>query len=473
MQDQPGRGSTEYPRRSRSRTRQESFLGLARVLALIGGLSAAAIGLALGGLFSIATLFQGEDTLVTAITFSLSIVLIAVGLGLGVAWQAFQAIRGQPSRPFHPPKVWPLALVFLLAIAAGQLILSLHFLPVATFPPFHILAATLPALIILALAGRALAGVTRWRDIILQLGAGALISTPLALVLEAILVVVLALLAIFGVSLRPGGPELLERLAQLLQSAPPMEDAEAMLPVLLSPAVIAGVTAVVAGAVPLIEESIKTIGVPLLAYRRPGMAAALLWGLAGGAGFALVEGLLNTAGGLQGWAMVILVRVGATLLHCVTGALMGLAWYWGLLRQRWWQALGLYGGSVAVHSFWNVLSVGIAFLSAGAGAPEAAAPVPVLAGLSLGLMLALVGTTLVLALGLAGLVYYVRHQDQAAGIPPAKPSSAPPQGSQPTPVLAAVPGSLMPHLSQGVSVALAKNEGQTQGMEEETNDQAT
>lgn len=448
MEDEPVQGSSKVPGRGPSPTRQGPLRGLPRVLALIGGLSAAVVGVVLGGLFLIAGLFEGGDTLVASVTLSISIVVITVGLGLAMAWQALQSVQDRPSRAFRPPKIWPLALLFLLALVMGQLVLSLDLLPAVTFPLFHVLAATLPPLMILALAGRALAGVTRWRDAVLQLALGALVSTPLAFVLEAILIVVLALTAMLGVAVRPGGPELLERLAQLLQTAPPLEDPEAMLPVLLSPAVVIGVAGVVAGAVPLIEEAIKTIGVPLRAYRRPGMSASLLWGMAGGAGFALVEGLLNTTGGLQGWALVILVRVGATLLHCLTGALMGLAWYQGLLRQHWWRAMGLYGGSVAIHSLWNVLSVGITFLAASAAAPEATDAVPVLAGLSLGLILALGATALTLALGLAGLVYYVRRHHPASGSPPVEPLSTPLERNQPVPTLEAAQHGQVPQASE-------------------------
>jgi hypothetical protein len=259
-----------------------------------------------------------------------------------------------------------------------------------------------------------------------------LLSVPLAFVLEAIIILALAVMAVFVVAMRPGGEELVRRFSELLQAAPGFEDPEALAPLLLSPLVIAAVTAVVAGAVPLVEEAVKTLGVPLLAYRRPGASQALLWGLAGGAGFALVEGMLNTVGGLQGWALVVLVRVGATLLHCLTGALMGLAWYEGLIRRRGWRMLGLYAGSVAIHAFWNVLSVGVSFLSLGATSPNASPTAVLLSGLSLGLVAGLVGTALVLSLGLAWLVRYVRRHDPPLPLgatAEAKASPAPPAGA--------------------------------------------
>ena len=423
MGNEPVQVPRESPEPRQTRTGQRPLLEVARVLALIGGLSAAAIGVLLAGLFTAGSLLQGQEAVVSAVTIGLSMVVVTVGLGLAVAWQAVRSIQGHPSRPFRPPRAWPLALLFLLAVAGGQIVLSLDLLPAATFPPFHLLAATLPPLTVLALVGRALPRATRWRELVLQLGAGALVATPLAFALEAVLIVGLALMATFSVALRPGGPELLERLAQLWQTAPPVEDLDVLLPMLRSPAIIAGVTAVAAGAVPLIEEAVKAIGVPLLAHRRPSRPQALLWGLAGGAGFALVEGLLSSVGGLQAWALVVVVRLGATLLHCLTGALMGLAWYQAL-RRRWLPAFGLYAGSVTLHSVWNLLSVGVALLSLDT-------TVPALAGLSLVLMAALAGTALALALGLAWLTYSARSDRPIASAATARPSSALVGSSQP------------------------------------------
>ncbi|MEJ2208966.1 MAG: PrsW family glutamic-type intramembrane protease [Anaerolineae bacterium] len=409
---EPAQEAKERPRRTGAGARP--LLGLARVLALIGGLSAAAIGILVAGLSILSALFQGREPLVTMVTFSLSIVVVSVGLGLVVAWQALRAMQGHPSRSFRPPRAWPLVVLFGLAVAVGQLVLSLDLLPVVTFPPFHILAAALPPLFVLAVVGRALAGKASWREMILQVSSGALLSVPLAFVLEGVLIVGLVLLVFLGVALSPGGEEMIQRLSDLLQTAPALEDPEALAGAMRSPLVILAVTAVVAGAVPLIEEAVKTLGVPLLVYRRPGASQAVLWGLAGGAGFALVEGLLNTLGGLQGWALVVVVRLGATLLHCLTGALMGLAWYEGLRRRRGWRMLGLYAGSVAIHAFWNVLSVGVTFLSLGATGPEASSTAVLLSGLSLGLVAGLIVTALVLSLGLAGLIRYVRRHDPAA-----------------------------------------------------------
>jgi hypothetical protein len=336
------------------------------------------------------------------VTLNVALLVPTVGLGLALAWQAWQASQGRPSPAFAPGRVWPLALLFLLAVGAGQAVLSLNVLPTLLFPPLHIVAASLPPLIILGWVGRRLQGMARRRDIVLQVGSGALLSTLLAFALEGGLILILAAGSLAYLLLTPGGPELVDRLTEVLESLTWLQDPENLVPLFLSPGLIAAATLVVAGLVPLVEEAVKTVGVGLLGYRRPGRAEAFAWGLAGGAGFALLEGLLNTTGSLALWSVVILVRVGATLLHCLTGALMGLAWYEILARRRWGRSLGLYAGSVALHSLWNILSVGISVLSMGSTSPEAGGQV--LAGLGMGAMvLALMAITLGLGLGLAGL----------------------------------------------------------------------
>jgi hypothetical protein len=132
---------------------------------------------------------------------------------------------------------------------------------------------------------------------------------------------------------------------------------------LLAPVIVAAGIVVVAGLIPLVEEVVKTVGVALTANWQPSLPQSLLWGLAAGAGFTIAEGLLNSTSALGAWLPTVLLRLGATLLHCLTGALMGLAWYQLVVRQRWARALGLYLASVAIHGLWNGLAAATALLS--------------------------------------------------------------------------------------------------------------
>ena len=93
---------------------------------------------------------------------------------------------------------------------------------------------------------------------------------------------------------------------------------------------------------------------------RPSPARAFFLGLASGAGFALAENLLNGAVIGELWGPGIISRLGATIMHCATGGLMG--WGWGQLwTQRRPARLGLaFLGSVGLHGLWNGLAVGAA-----------------------------------------------------------------------------------------------------------------
>jgi RsiW-degrading membrane proteinase PrsW (M82 family) len=244
---------------------------------------------------------------------------------------------------------------------------------------------------------------------VLQTGSGSLLSTSLAFTFEFVLVLVALFVILFVVALQPGGLDLIQRLTGLLESGALLEDPGSLSQLARSPLVLAGGFVVAAIMVPLIEESVKTVGVGLFAYRKPSLAQAFLWGVAGGAGFALTEGLFNSVGAIDLWAPVVLARGGATLVHCFTGGLMGLAWHGVLTRRPWGRAIGLYAGSVAVHGLWNGLAVVMTFLFLSSFENTVPEMSRMLTNLAIVAILAIFAV-LVLAtgLGLAGLVYYVR-----------------------------------------------------------------
>lgn len=387
------------------------MLKIARVAVLVVALLIVALGLLVGFLGIVMSLLNpGADRLI-GITGSVALLVLTVGLGAALAWQAWQAVNGRESRPFRPARVWPLALLFLFALILGRTVLTLDLLPALTFPLLHLVTAVAPPVIIVGLVGRSLSGLTRWRDMILQTGSGAFVATVIAFFLEIIAGLGLIALASAIVALQPGGQELLEPLLDRMASSTGLEDPAFLSSLAQSPVIIGLALLILAVVVPLIEEAAKTLGVGLMSYRRPTMAQAFLWGLAGGAGFALVEGLLNTLMGLEGWLLAMLSRIGATVLHCFVGGLMGLAWYYLLAERRWLRALGLYVASVSLHGLWNALAGGLTLLSLQA---EGTAPVGAgqsLIGMGVFVALALlviVGFAVVMSLVL--LTRYVRQR---------------------------------------------------------------
>jgi len=422
--DSDGPGSnTDKPQRA-----GRPMLDVARVLVLVGALSIVAVGFLAGSMGILTSALGPADARLTMITLSVSFMALTTGLGSALAWQAIQAMQGRSSGPFRARRAWVLGLFFLLAVFTGNMLLQLDLLPALTFPPMHVLAGILPPLTIVALVGHTLGGISRWRDVVLQISSGAFLSTFLAFFLESTILLSLLISILVIVALQPGGLEGIQRLVDQLQDPSWQQSPVDAGDLFKSPIFVALIFLAFAGIVPLIEEAVKTIGLGLMAYRRPGLAEAMLWGVAGGAGFGLAEGLFNSAGGLDAWAPIVLLRVGASLLHCFTGALMGLAWYAALARRRWIWALGLYAASVGVHGLWNALTATMALLSLGATGSQATGLEQIRANvgaITAGGLLVLLA--LLVGLGLVGLVRYVRQRDTALNGPspgPGTPTSS-------------------------------------------------
>jgi hypothetical protein len=396
------------------------MLQLARTLTFAVALGIIALGV-LGGCVGllIGALGPAADRL-TMMTASVSLIALTGGLGLPLAWESWQSLHGRASGAFHARRIWLWVALYILALGAGQLVLYVGL--DALFPPFHLLAAAVPPVLLVILVERGLRVRLRRRSLVLQGSSGAFLSTSLALTLEGAFVIGLLVAVFVAVGLQPGGMEQLQILADRMQDPAWLEEPLSQASLTLSPVLIVAALAVMAGIIPLIEEAVKALGVPLLAYQQPGRAQAFLWGVVGGAGFALAENLFNALGGLGLWAPVAASRIGATLLHGFTGGLMGLAWYHLLVERRWFSAGGLYLVSVGVHAAWNALAVGLAVTSL-AGSDSAA-----LAGLGgLGLM-ALLG---LLAFAVAAaLAAVTRHLGTQHDLAPQNPPSGGTAGAE-------------------------------------------
>lgn len=393
---------------------QPRWLGTVRVLVLVGAVGTILLGFVVGCMALASILLSDQADPVSTATFAASVVTLTLGLGLALAWHAWRAAQGVPSMSFHPKKVGIWILLYVLVLAVGQMILSFDLLPAVTFPIFHVAAAVLPAFVILALVARALGVTSTWRDLSLQLASGALLSTGIAFFLEAMVILGFLSTALIGVAMRPGGRELLQRLSAASDDLSRLQDPGLLVSALASPLLVVLVFTLFAGIVPVVEEAVKTLGVGLRAYRRPTMAQCYLWGLAGGAGFAVVEALFNTLGGLEMWAATAALRAAATLLHCTTGVLMGLAWYYVLARTRWARALGLFAASVAIHGLWNAISASMTLISLRSISALAVSAGQLLAGAGIfALLAALLGLALGMAVTLAWLTSHVRGASSA------------------------------------------------------------
>ncbi len=321
----------------------------------------------LGGLIALMTLFSGPRSLTATQTLPMvSAVVVGPVLGIPLIVQGWAGWRGRPSRPFAPSRAWWLGLLLLTVLLALGAVVSLRSLaPALLLPPIHVLAMALLPVLVLWLVGRALRGRGgSWRDVIAGMAGGGFLGTTAALIGEGLIVFAVIIIVTIIVMVTPGGPERIQELASRMQDQDWTADAQNLLPVLLSPAVVLSVLGILSIPVPLIEEGVKTLATGVAGrWVRPTPARAFLWGVAGGAGFALAENLFNGAlGGVEGWLPGAISRLGATVMHCFTGGLVG--WGWGQLwtARRPWRLLGCYVAAVLVHAVWNASAVGAAFL---------------------------------------------------------------------------------------------------------------
>lgn len=331
-------------------------------------------------------------------SLALGMTVVPVGLGLVLAWSAWSSLAGTPARPWQWPAWgwWLLAFVAVVGTGHAAFQAGLYVL----MPVAHLTANALAALGVLALV---LGGVRRYapppstRAAAGSLAWGGLAAVGLALIIEVLLAV--AGLLIFSAWLTVVQPELVASLqawAERLQSGPPggvqplAPPPDVVAQLVRSSWVILAILGFAGVLVPLIEEVVKGLAVPLIALTgwRLRMADGFLLGAAAGAGLALVEGVGNGALGLlapESWAGTMFLRGAASTMHCAASGLVGLGWALAISR-RWLPAFCAGALGFMLHAAWNTATAGtVALTLAGlAGAPAAFAGRNLLSSLFVG-----------------------------------------------------------------------------------------
>lgn len=288
--------------------------------------------------------------------------IAAIGIVFGAlfASQALAAIRHHTptiTARLFPPAIL-LFLAFLCALALGSGVLALEPIAAFVFPPVHFLASALLPFSLLAYVARQLNITSSLRALVASLGWGALSSTFLALLLEAVIGVIILVGISVVIALTPDSALQLSRWSDELRAMRTFDERAALRFLLANPGIIALALIYFAGIVPLIEEAVKTLGLALMDPSRTRARDAILWGVAAGAGFAFVENALNTGMMLELWAVAMLARVGATIMHTANGITMARGWYAARVERRCDKLLIAYAASVIVHAIWNVFAAG-------------------------------------------------------------------------------------------------------------------
>lgn len=280
-----------------------------------------------------------------------SMALLSAVAGAWVAWQGIRGLLQRPARPFAVPGRW----LWLAGLAVLLLFLVLReSVGSAEAALLRILAALLPACALLSLVSHRLRSVSRpatWRQVAAQIGSTLTVAIGWSVFWELLVVFVVALLAAFAVG--AAAPELL----QGWERPPLVSDAD----LLGHPGMLALLLAIVAGAIPVIEEVGKflAVGVLFLA-RRPSRAQALVWGIVSGAAFGVYEAALaNPLTDPGVGAAVAVLRVGALLIHSCATALTSLGFYEWIVQRRPQWFFASMGMAIGLHAVWNALAVAL------------------------------------------------------------------------------------------------------------------
>jgi len=302
----------------------------------------------------------------TGLLFTGGIIALGVCLGTALVAMGWSGWRQCPSRPFFLRLRWPVWVGLLLLIALGAVLAQAQGAVGLLLVPVHVVAMAAPAVIAVVLvAGWLRRSVSSGREVGVAFTSGSLIGGGFSLISEGVVGLVILLASAAILSRTSGGMEWLAVLREHISDPAFLSDPAQLAGLFLSPWVVVLVLAIVSIPVPLIEEAFKTIGIGLLGRRlRPGPATGFLWGAASGAGFALVENLLNGAAAAgSGWAPAVLARLAATVMHCFTGAIVGWGWTQLWVRRRPLVLFGSYLFAVVIHSLWNIVGGSAALLA--------------------------------------------------------------------------------------------------------------
>ncbi len=284
---------------------------------------------------------------------------VGILFGAVLVWQGINLVSGHTSRTAaraFPPLIF-FIVAFLITIPLG--LASLEFKSFANylFPPWYFFAAVIPALTILAYAAHRLGKTSGFRALFTSFTWGALGATSIAVVLELSTAFVLVFIAILGAGLISGDPSFFQQLQSNLTRMRGTFDPSATTDLFANPITIVGTLLYFAGIIPLIEETLKTLVVAFIDPRRTRRQDAILWGIAAGAGFAVIENIFNGSAVLSLWAMIVLTRVGATSMHIANGVTMGRGWYAVRVERRWSKLFIAFLTSVSFHALWNALAI--------------------------------------------------------------------------------------------------------------------
>jgi hypothetical protein len=297
---------------------------------------------------------------------SQAMLLIGAGfgfIGLLLVPSAILAVLNLLNKPFPKfdrlPRPTILILLLPLLLGIGYAASQSSTLVWILLPPIHVLTIGVAVLWFVNLGIRGLpAGSAQhlWG----VFGTGMVAAPIFSLLLEFVVILGVSVIGIAYLGRDPAFSAELTWLYERFLMNPdlPLDTIyETLQPYLMQPAVIYGGLLVVALLVPLIEEFFKPVGVWLLAGSNPSPSQGFAAGVLSGGGFALFENMTLSASSGEEWALILVSRLGTSIIHILTTGLTGwalaLAW-----REKKYLRLGAtYLVAVVIHGLWNGLVV--------------------------------------------------------------------------------------------------------------------
>ncbi|MDF1512356.1 MAG: hypothetical protein P1S60_00960 [Anaerolineae bacterium] len=288
------------------------------------------------------------------------VALVALMLGGALIVVGVRGWHSKPGVPVTTRWGWLVLTVFLAALVGFTFLIPRRFQSSPFIAPLHFGMIVLPAfiglLLIIRLSGK------NWiptvRQLVVSLAGGAA-SVLIALPLELIGFVLIAVLVIGAAMVFPGGQAEVDNLLSTIQlwTVTPPAGIESISALVTSPVVMVSLVLILACMTPIIEELVKTLVMgPMGLWMRPGMGLSFIWGVSCGLGFAIVEGITNGSLGLTGegwWIGGVFARLFATLMHAASSGILGLGWS-SLWSRKWWGIPLTYAGAVILHGLWNL-----------------------------------------------------------------------------------------------------------------------
>ena len=293
--------------------------------------------------------------------------LLASGLffsGILLLPAGFYSLQRLNGKPVPPAVLRPVA--FWQWVALGVLWASTAALTTWLFsqtnlvwliPPLYLLGVSLPVLLLVRLGAGGLPLGSRQRAWGV-FGIGLILGPSLATIVEGVIYLLAFLGGVILLVIHPDWMKTIQYLGEQVYNATDLNTLLSVLgPYLINPIATFMLLTVVSVLIPIIEETVKPIGIWLMIGRIQSPPEGFALGVISGAGFALIEGLIASASASQDWGFISAARAGGSLMHILATGLMG----WGIASfwktRRYLRLLATFGAAVLIHGTWNGLAV--------------------------------------------------------------------------------------------------------------------